>query len=81
MSYPPPMQPAAAGKDNSQLLGIIGAVVGLICCWPAGVVLGVLSLIQANKFNSSKTWAILAFVASAINLIFGAWYVFAFRDN
>ena len=80
---PPPAYggpgPAAAGNDRSQLLGIIGIIVGLICCWPAGVILGVISLVQANKFGSTKLWGILALVASVINIIGGSIYYLASR--
>jgi hypothetical protein len=68
VTYPPPGQPAA-GNDRSQLLGILGIVIGLLCCWPAGVVLGVISIIQANKFGSNKLWGILAIVASVVGAL------------
>lgn len=86
---PPPPPPVgsgpggapAGGKDNSQLIGIIGIVLGFCCCWPAGVGLGIWSLIEANKKGGNKLWAYLAFAAAALNLIGTTIYWFAFRTN
>lgn len=73
MSYQPPPPVggpvAAGGTDRSQLLGIIGIVVGFLCCPIAGVVLGVISIIQANKYGSNKLWGILAIVASVLGTV------------
>lgn len=70
---PPPGVPA--GKDNSQLIGIIGAVLGFICCWPAGVGLGVWSLMISKKFGSSPMWAYIAFGASALGILVNVLFV------
>jgi hypothetical protein len=43
------------------------------------VILGVISLVQANKFGSTKMWGILALVASVINIIGGSIYYLASR--
>jgi hypothetical protein len=69
---PPPYAPppaAAPGNDRSTLLGILGIVIGLICCGPAGIVLGIISMNQAKKYGSSPTLGIVAIVVSAIGLI------------
>lgn len=81
MSYPPPTPPppgfppaggagAAAGNDKSQLLGIIG-IVAAICCPLAGIVLGVISLMQANKYGSNKMWGIIAIVLAVVVGVLG----------
>jgi putative Ca2+/H+ antiporter (TMEM165/GDT1 family) len=70
-----PMPPAAApASDKTTLWGVLGIVVGLLCCWPLGVVFGILSMNEAKRVGKPNTLAILAFVASAINLIFGVVY-------
>jgi hypothetical protein len=74
MSYPPqqppyggqpygqPAQPA--GTDRTQLWGILGIVIGLICCPLLGIIFGVLSIVEANKWHKPKTLGIIAIVAS-----------------
>jgi putative Ca2+/H+ antiporter (TMEM165/GDT1 family) len=69
--YPPP---AAAGSDKTTLWGVLGIVLGLICCPILGVVFGVLSMQEAKKAGKPNTLAIIAFVASAINVVFGIVY-------
>lgn len=72
MTYPPPAaQPA---NDKTTLWGVLGIVLGLICCWPLGVVFGVLSLLESRKVGKPPTLAYLAFAASALNLIIGIIY-------
>ena len=74
---PPPYESAAApaGKDNTQLFGILGIVIGLLCCGPAGIVLGVLSIMQAKKFGKPQTLGIIAIVLSVIGMIgYGFYY-------
>ena len=63
-----PMQ-AAAGPDRTQIYGIIGMIVGLICCPLVGIVLGVLSIRDAKRFNNSSTLGYLAIGLSAIGFI------------
>ncbi|BCB81497.1 hypothetical protein GCM10022251_17400 [Phytohabitans flavus] len=66
--YPPP--PAAQpANDRTTLWGVLGIVIGLICCWPAGIVFGVLALQEAKKAGKPPTLAYIAFAASALNLI------------
>ena len=77
MSYPPqqppygqqPYAPQPAGTDRTQLWGILGIVIGLLCCGPAGVVFGILSINEANKWNKPKTLGIIAIVASVLGMI------------
>ncbi|MGY0230646.1 hypothetical protein [Longispora urticae] len=63
-----------AGKDNTQLFGILGIVIGLLCCSPAGIVLGVLSMNQAKKNGNSPTLGYVAIGVSVIGLIGGLIY-------
>lgn len=71
--YPPPAASPAA-NDKTTLWGVLGIVLGLICCPVLGVVFGVLSMNEAKKAGKPNTLAILAFVASAINIIIGIVY-------
>jgi hypothetical protein len=64
---PPP--PAAAGNDKTQLFGILGIVIGLICCGPAGIVLGILSIMEAKKVGKPQTLGIVAIALSVIGMI------------
>jgi hypothetical protein len=66
-------QPAPAAKDNTQLFGILGIVLAL-CCWPLGVVFGVLSHLQANKNGKPATLAIIAYVVAGLSFIGGIAY-------
>ena len=70
----PPLQPAAAGSDRTTLFGWLGIVIGLICCGIAGIVLGILSIQQAKKFNNSPVLGYVAIAASILNFVFGAVY-------
>ena len=64
-----PGAPAAAGNDKSTLFGVLGLIIGLICCAPAGIVLGVLSINQAKKFGSSPTLGYVAIIVSVVGLV------------
>ena len=50
------------------VLGIIGIVLS-ICCWPAGLVLGILSYVQAGKQPGGNQT--LGIVAIALSAVFG----------
>ncbi|HEY7224235.1 MAG TPA: hypothetical protein VH561_11675 [Micromonosporaceae bacterium] len=77
MSYPPgyPPAPAAPANDKTTLWGVLGIVIGLICCWPAGIVFGILSLQEAKKYGKSPTLAYVAFAVSALNFIVGIFWL------
>jgi hypothetical protein len=64
-----PGAPAAAGNDKTTLFGVLGIIIGLVCCGPAGIVLGVLSINQAKQYGSSPTLGWVAIVVSAIGII------------
>jgi hypothetical protein len=81
VSYPPQQppyggqqpygQPAPTGTDRTQLWGILGIVIGLICCPLVGIVFGILSIVEANKWGKPKTLGIIAIVASIVGSIIG----------
>lgn len=66
---PPPMGQPVARSNTPTILGIIGIVVGLLCCGPAGIVLGIVSILQARKQGTAITLGIVAIVASVIGMI------------
>jgi hypothetical protein len=76
VTYPPPAaQPA---NDKTTLWGVLGIVIGLICCWPAGIVFAVLSMQEAKKAGKQPTLAYIAFACAAIGLI---WNIFWFTQR
>ncbi|HEY8472545.1 MAG TPA: hypothetical protein VIL37_07905 [Natronosporangium sp.] len=64
-----PGAPAAAGNDKSTLFGILGLVIGLICCGPAGIVLGILSINQAKQHGSSPALGWAAVIVSVLGIL------------
>jgi len=76
-----PMPPAAApaGSDKTTLWGVLGIVIGLICCAPAGIVFGVLSMNEAKKVGKPTTLGIIAIAVSVLNIVVGIVYYAAFR--
>ena len=69
--YQPPYQPAGAagGNDRTTLWGVLGIIVGLICCGILGIVFGVLSIRDAKRYGRSQALGWVAIVLSAINII------------
>jgi hypothetical protein len=51
--------------------GWLGIIIGLLCCGVLGVIFGVLSILDANKFGNSKVLGIVAIVAGLVNMIIG----------
>ena len=61
---PPPyygqQPPAAPGNDKVTLWGVLG-IVFAFCCWPLGIVFGVLSMLEARKVGKQPTLAYVTF--------------------
>ncbi|HEY8472543.1 MAG TPA: hypothetical protein VIL37_07895 [Natronosporangium sp.] len=53
------------------LWGWLGVIIGLICCGVLGVIFGVLSLLDANKYGNTKVLGIVAIAAGLVNIIVG----------
>ncbi|MFF3864727.1 DUF4190 domain-containing protein [Micromonospora sp. NPDC020750] len=65
--YPPP--PPAAGRDRTTLWGVLGIVLGLICCGVLGIVFGYLSVRDAKRYGQSPVLGYLAIAFGVINII------------
>jgi hypothetical protein len=65
-----PMPPAAApaGSDKTTLWGVLGIIFAL-CCWPLGVVFGILSMLEARKVGKQPTLAYVAFGIAVVIVI------------
>ena len=63
---------APAAKDNTQLFGILGICLSWCCI--AGLIFSILSLVQANKTNGSKTLGLVGLVLSLLFLVGGGIY-------
>jgi hypothetical protein len=68
---PPPyygqQPPAAPGNDKVTLWGVLG-IVFAFCCWPLGVVFGVLCLMESKKVGKPQT---LAYIAIGLSIALG----------
>jgi len=64
--YPPP---AASRPDRTTLYGVLGLVIGLLCCGIVGIVLGYLSIREARQHNASPVLGWVAIVLSVINIV------------
>ncbi|SBT51205.1 hypothetical protein [Micromonospora narathiwatensis] len=69
--YPPPRR-SAAGRDRTTLWGVLGIVLGLLCCGILGIVFGYLSLRDARRFGRSQLLGWLAIALGVINIIVSA---------
>jgi hypothetical protein len=71
--YGPPA--AAPGNDKVTLWGVLG-IVFAFCCWPLGVVFGILSLLEARRYGKQPTLAYVTFgiivLALIVNIILAA---------
>ena len=79
MTAPMPPAAAPAGSDKTTLWGVLGIVIGLICCAPAGIAFGVLSMNEAKKVGKPTTLGIIAIAVSVLNIVVGIVYYAAFR--
>ncbi|HEX6682066.1 MAG TPA: hypothetical protein VF062_04700 [Candidatus Limnocylindrales bacterium] len=84
-AQPPPVQPYGqpAPRDNTQLFGILGIVLAVICCGPLGILFGYLSIREAKKHGKDQTlgkvgfWlgivlTALGLIAAILGICFGA---------
>lgn len=69
MSAAHPPSAAAPGRDRTTLWGVLGLIIGLLCCGLLGIVLGVLSLRDARRFHRSPVLGWLAIGLSVVNIL------------
>jgi len=70
--YPPA---AAPGRDRTTLWGVLGIVIGLLCCGIAGIVFGYLSIRDARRFGNSEILGWLAIGLSVLNIVLNGIFV------
>jgi hypothetical protein len=75
----PYQPPAATGRDRTTMWGVLGIVVGLLCCGIAGIVFGYLSIRDARRYGNSEVLGWLAIGLSVLNIVLNA--VFAATRN
>ncbi|MGC5330151.1 hypothetical protein [Micromonospora sp. DT62] len=66
---PPPPAPSAAGRDRTTLWGVLGIILGLLCCGILGIVFGYLSIRDAKRFGQSPVLGYLAIAFGVLNII------------
>lgn len=66
---PPPPPPVAAGKDRTTLWGVLGIVLGLLCCGILGIFFGYLSVRDAKRYGNPTILGYLAIAAGVLNII------------
>ena len=72
----PPQYPASQ-QVPGQVTGIIGLVLAFVGFALIGIILSIISVVQASKGNASKTLGIIGIVVNAIGIVlFGLWLVF-----
>jgi hypothetical protein len=67
--FPPPPPPPVEGRDRTTLWGVLGIVLGLICCGILGIVFGYLSVRDARRNGKSPVLGYLAIALGVINII------------
>ncbi|MFI6758558.1 hypothetical protein ACIBF5_05350 [Micromonospora sp. NPDC050417] len=65
----PYQPPGRAGRDRTTLWGVLGIVVGLVCCGVLGVILGYLSIRDARRYGSSPVLGWIAIGLSVLNIL------------
>ncbi|MGC4803679.1 hypothetical protein [Micromonospora sp. DT233] len=66
-AYPPP--PPAGGRDRTTAWGVLGIVLGLICCGILGVGFGYLSIRDAKRYGRSPVLGYVAIALGVLNII------------
>lgn len=72
MTAPYPAEGTPAGTDRTTLWGVLGIVLGLICCGLLGIVFGWLSIRDAKKFGNSPVLGYVAIGLSVLNIVVSA---------
>jgi hypothetical protein len=74
MPQPDPGPYGATPPPNPRVVGILGAVIGPLCCPVGGFGLGLYSLIQSKKHGGSPVWGGLAIIANVVSFALGVAY-------
>lgn len=65
--YPPPA--AAPSNDRTTLWGVLGIVIGVICCPVIGIIFGALSIRDAKRVGKSPVLGWVAIALSVLSLV------------
>ena len=65
---PQPTQPSARQNDG-HVVGIIGLVMAFVLLWPVGIILSIISIVQAGKAHASKTLGIVGLVLNILGIL------------
>jgi hypothetical protein len=57
-----------AATDRTTLWGVLG-IIGAFCCWPLGLLFGILCYMEARKFGKPPTLAYITFAILVVGLI------------
>jgi hypothetical protein len=57
-----------AATDRTTLWGVLG-IIGAFCCWPLGLLFGILCYLEARKFGKPPTLAYITFAILVVGLI------------
>lgn len=69
---PPSGRSEPAGRDNTQVYGVLGIVLAVVCCGPLGILFGYLSMREARRVGKEDTlgkvgfWLGIAITALAL---------------
>ncbi|ASW53644.1 hypothetical protein [Plantactinospora sp. KBS50] len=69
MTAPYPPQSVPEGNDRTTLWGVLGIVLGVICCGILGILFGWLSMRDAKKFGKSPVLGYVAIALGALNIV------------
>jgi hypothetical protein len=58
----------AAANDRTTLWGVLG-IIGAFCCWPLGLLFGILCYTESRKRGRAPTLAYITFAVLAVGLI------------
>lgn len=58
-----------SGTNRTIMWGVLGIIVGLLCCGVLGIIFGALSLRDAGRYGGDKILGYLAIAAGILNIV------------
>jgi hypothetical protein len=68
-----------AATDRTTLWGVLG-IIGAFCCWPLGLMFGILCYLEARKFSKPPTLAYITFAILVVGLIANIVFFTTYND-